>query len=110
MATKTTGIEFKQFYGDNSIWPDDAYHEDAVIMVDGVDAGDSDLYGMPDTVAVTIESGWVFLPDQNDAIALETYFKRWRKRQALRTLIVEVDAAKLDALIAAVKAAGGKVK
>lgn len=110
MATKTNGIEFKKFYDDKSVWPEGAYHDEAVIMVDGEDATDTDLSLVPDSARVVIESGWVFVPDQDDAIPLETYFKRWRKSQTLRSLVVEVDVAKLDAVIAAIKAAGGKVR
>lgn len=110
MATKTTGAEFKKFYEDDSVWPDGSFHEDTVILVDGVDAKDSDFSAISDTANVCIESGWVFLPDKDDGIALGTYFNRWRKRQSLQTILVEVDADKLDAVIAAVKAAGGKVK
>lgn len=41
--------------------------------------------------------------------SFETYFKRWKKKQATVSVIVECDVSKRDAVIAAIKAAGGKV-
>ena len=44
-----------------------------------------------------------------DLGSLESFFKKWRKKQNTATLIVECDLAKIDAMKAAVKAAGGKI-
>lgn len=108
MPVSTNGAEFKRFYGDEQFWPEKAWHEDAVIEVDGKKE-DLDLFAIPDTATVKIVEGVVFMDQGQEPITLETFFKRWRKQQNTRTLMVEVDASKLDALVAAIKAAGGKV-
>lgn len=108
MSAKTTGIEFKRFYNDPAFWPDGAYHDDDVVIVDGVEHEDLDLDKIPDNAKVVIECGVVFFPG-GEMVAFDTYFRRWKKAQTTRTIVVEVDASKLDAVVAAVKAAGGKV-
>lgn len=110
MATKTTGAEFKRFYEDPAYWPDGVWHEDVLFTVDGEPAGDSyDMSKVPDGAQVTIEGGIVMGPPHDGKEpSVETLFKRWRKAQTIKTLVVEVDVSKLDAVVAAIKAAGGK--
>lgn len=114
MAVKTSGAEFKLFYDDVRFWPQDdgkTWHDDEVITVNGVMLADGvDTEAMPDDAAVTVEGGMVFGPQwDGDEPSLEAYFKRWRKLQTTRTVLVECDASNLDAVKAAVKAAGGRV-
>lgn len=113
MTVKTTGAEFKRFYNDPKWWPDDkgaTYHDDDVITVNGVVCVD-DLSSVPDDALVTIQGGVVFSPNFKDGSepSTETYFKRWFKEQATVTLIVECGTDKVDAIKAAIKAAGGRV-
>ena len=115
MATKTTGAEIKRFYADPGYWPEDdgnTYHEDEYIEVNGAPLGDNDsINEIPDDAAVKIDGGIVF-SDQwghEKAPSFETYFKRWKKEQNTASIVVECDKSKLDALIEAIKAAGGKV-
>lgn len=113
MATKTTGAEFKRFYNDKKFWPDDGdtYHDDAVLTVDGkvqVDGVDADT--LADAAVVTIEGGFVCGPAlMGEEPSLEAYFKRWLKTQTTASFLVECDASMLDAVKAAILAAGGRV-
>lgn len=109
MTTNTNGAEFKRFYNDSTFWPDNAWHEDVGFYVDGELIGDDfDMNTVADTAKVGIDGGIVLgLPKGEPSV--ESYFKRWRKEQTLKTLVVEVDLAKLDDVLAAIKAAGGKV-
>jgi len=50
-----------------------------------------------------------FWPDGDEGPSLETYFRRWRKKQTTTFLTVECDHTKLEAVKAAIKAAGGKI-
>lgn len=121
MATKTTGAEFKRFYTDPKYWPsessqssaaDNIWHEDATIIVNGEEIGPTtDLMTMPDAADVRIEGGIVLGSrwQNDDEPSFETYFKRWRKEQSTKSFLVECDESKLEAVLAAVKAAGGKV-
>lgn len=114
MATKTSGAEIKRFYNDPEFWPEDdgdTYHDDEEIAVDGkpMDAGHG-IEDIPDSAVVTIAGGMVFSKKwDGDEPSFETYFKRWKKKQATVSVIVECDVSKRDAVIAAIKAAGGKV-
>jgi hypothetical protein len=114
MTTKTTGAEIKRFYADPAFWPEDGgdtYHDDEEVRVDGVPLDpDKGIAEIPDTAVVTIAGGIVFSPkwDGNEP-SFETYFKRWRKAQSTVSIIVECDVSKRDAVVAAIRAAGGKV-
>jgi hypothetical protein len=113
MAIKTTGAEFKRFYADTKYWPTDIniWHEDEVVTVDGREKGPSDdLADIPDSADVRIEGGIVFGPQwKENEPSFETYFKRWRKEQTTKSFLVECDEDKLEAVMAAIKAAGAKV-
>lgn len=116
MPTKTTGAEFKRFYNDESFWPNDdgaTFHDEGVITIDGVvyEYGlDPDNDPIPDDAEVIIEGGTVYGPNwDGDEPSLETYFKRWKKKQNTASFLVECDQSVLDAVKAAIKAAGGRV-
>lgn len=109
MAVKMTGAEFKKFYADNVFWPEDTWHEDAFMSVDGTEYPDGiDVDILKDTATVMLDGGFICTPDGNGP-ALDTYFKRWRKKQNSSLFTVECDNALLDAVKAAIKQAGGKV-
>lgn len=110
---KTNGAEFKRFYTDDAFWPDSdgsTWHEDELVTVDGK-CYEQDYSNVPDSAVVTIADGIVFSHkwDSESAPSFETYFKRWRKLQTTETFTVEAPKDKLDAIKAAIKAAGGKV-
>ena len=109
MAVKTTGAEFKRFYADTNFWSDQTYHEDALIYVNGEEQTDVDEDSLTDGDVVTIEGGYVIESPFGRDVSLESYFKKWLKTQSIRSFLVECDAAFLDAVKAAIKAAGGKV-
>ncbi|MDR9836893.1 MULTISPECIES: hypothetical protein [Herbaspirillum] len=111
MTAKTSGAEFKQFYNDKAFWPEDAWHEDSVILVDGKPHEDLSDNQIADSAKVVIDSGHVFFSREDSAgVSMATFFNRWRKVQNMRTLAVEVPLDKMEAVIAAIKAAGGKIK
>ena len=112
MAVKCTGAEYKRFI--ESDWGGDAYMDDYVISINGTiynqfDGGldEAEEKIQPSDKMVIIEgdvfvgSGWVR--------SLEAHFKQWRKKQTTAFLAVECPIDKLDAVKAAIIAAGGKV-
>ena len=119
MPTKTTGNELKAFYNDDEYWrktpnsgSDDVWHEDLVLVVNGTEVGDdfsiqSDLM---DGDQVTIMDGFV---TSNIAgfkeTSFESFFKAWRKKQNTAHLVVTAPKDKLEAVRAAILAAGGSV-
>lgn len=110
MAVKTTGAEFKRFYNDPEFWPEGAWHDDDLVLVDGVEQDDIDVDKIADAAKVTIQAGVVLMSESDDeGVAFDAYFRRWRKSQTTRTIVVEADASKLDAIMAAIKSAGGNV-
>lgn len=110
MAAKTTGAEFKRFYNDESYWPqsDEVYHEDELLFVNGV-AWEDDVNNIPDEAEVKVADGIVYGLGERSDISFETFFRRWLKMQKARSFLVECDVAVLDAVQAAIKAAGGRV-
>lgn len=111
MAVKTNGAEFKRFYNDTTIWPEDqgdTYHEDEVVVINGKAVDELDVSTLADTDALTLSGGVVYSPSwpRHEAPSFETYFKRWRAKQREHYVVVKVDAAKLDAVKAALSAMG----
>lgn len=110
MAVDTTGAAFKRFFADGEFWPADSWHDDTVVRIDGKLADESiDLSVVPDCAEIRIEGGYVFRTREDEGVDLILHFRRWQKKQTLRRLLVEVDASKLEGVIAAITAAGGKV-
>lgn len=107
---KTTGVEFKRFYNDSTLWPRSVWHEDEELLVNGADPGDLPYDHIPDDAEVRITGGGVFgLPD-NKKISFESFFRAWKKRETMRTLVVECPADQFEAVKAAIQAAGGVVR
>lgn len=105
---KTLGAEFKRFYHDDQAWPDGAWHDDELLLVNG-DVWTQEVTEIPDDAIVNLSGGAVYdLPNGGEP-SMELHFSRWRKRQTTTTILVECDLAKLDDVKAAVKAAGGRV-
>ncbi len=111
MAAKASGALFKKFYNDKAYWPEDSYHDDAVIKVNGVIQEDGlDEATLQDTDLVTVEGGYVVSSNQNfDGRSLETHLKRWLKEQVTVSFVVTCDKSIEQAVREAVKAAGGKI-
>jgi hypothetical protein len=113
MATKTTGAELKAFYSDTTFWPEGAYHEDDEVIIDGVHrSDDQDIMDIPDESRVVVADGIVLdLPgiDNDKSPSFEGHFKKWRKQQTTVFFTGECPRDILDAVLAAIVAAGGKV-
>jgi hypothetical protein len=112
MAMKCTGVELKRFHDDNQFWPEDAYFDDLELEVNGKVVADD--FSITDDLQpndqVRILAGWVHGIDGNLDCPFETYFRRWRRKQETAYLSVAVPRDRLDALKAAIAAAGGKVQ
>lgn len=115
MTVKCTGADFKRFYNDPAFWfksdSDDehTWWDDGCVEVNGVEKDDPGE--CLDTDTVTIHGGVVFGKVFGaKEPSLEAYFKRWKKLQDTTSLVIECPKDKLDAIRAAVKAAGGKVQ
>lgn len=109
MAVKMTGAEFKEFYSDEEFWPEDSWHEDAYMSVDGIEFPDGiDVDELSDTSVVELSGGFV-VGLKGEEPALDTYFRRWRKKQNTTTFVVKCDKSIVDAVKSAIKHAGGKV-
>jgi hypothetical protein len=113
MAIETTGAEFKRFYDDTEVWGTEndgsVYCDDEVITVNGVDHTEG-VYteDVPDDARVTLTGGYIYgLGDR--PLSFELVFKRWKKGQETASMVVECDIGLLDAVVAAVKSAGGRV-
>lgn len=93
---KTTGTLWKEFYNDEAFW-EGYYHDDTLILFDDVEVEEYEDPS-PDAV-VKIESGYVYKTDDfftSHDLSLETFFKRWKKKQTARTMVVTVDKDNFD--------------
>lgn len=110
MTTKTTGAEFWRFYNDKDYWPEGAWHDDTLILVNGKEVDDYTRENIPDDAQLVIDGGVVYLDEHGTSdTGFESFFRKWRKAQNIVFLSVEVPKDKLDAVKAAIKAARGKL-
>lgn len=114
MALKTNGAEFKRFYTDAEFWPEGRWHEEVEITIEVngttiTDHTDYDLGSVPDHAKLTLGGGCVQDEDGNEFGTLDAYFRKWRKKQNTTFLLISVPVDKLDAVTAAISAAGAKV-
>jgi hypothetical protein len=120
LTTKTHGAELKAFYNDDGYWLktpdskiDDVWHEELCLLVNDVEqVDDFSITGdLKDEDRVTIVDGLV--TSSRDDFAdrtFESFFKTWRKQQNTAYIAVTVPKDKLEAVRAAIKAAGGSIK
>jgi|SRR5690554_2512159 hypothetical protein len=118
MATKTTGLELKTFYADEQYWNPviegeqvELWHEELTLTVNGKKPdGEVAIESLADNDTVLLEYGSVLSAHPaGPTMSFETFFKTWRKKQDTAYLSITVPKGKLDAVKAAVKAAGGKI-
>lgn len=105
---KTTGALWKQFYNDEAFW-EGYYHDDTLILFDNVEVED---YEDPSPEAVVkIESGYVYKTDEDSFAAhdlqLETFFKRWKKKQSTATIVVTVNKERVDEVLETIRKISG---
>jgi hypothetical protein len=111
MVVKVIGSEWKRFYADDEAWPAGAWHEGEEITIDGnATPYDFDFSAVPDSATLTVTGGVVYLNGFGKGSSLSAHFKRWRKRQKISVLVVEVPHEATDSVRAAIAAAGGKVR
>ena len=112
MTVKMTGAEWKLFYSDEAAWPKDAYYQDEELTVDGAEWDwEIDIMSVSDDAVLRISGGVVILKEDDDNNpSLEAHFKRWRKRQNTAFLSCEAPKDRVADVVAAIIAAGGKVK
>ena len=108
MTIKMSGAEFNAFYSDPAMWPEGVYHDDQIITINGVIVDDDCTPNDNDLVSIT--GGYVTDEDGGDLGTLESYIRKWRKKQNTVVLLVECDMAKVDCVKDAVKVAGGRLK
>jgi hypothetical protein len=108
MATKTNGAEFNAFFQDDTYWPTGYYVDDLDISVNGEAAGERDVSSdIQPTDAVTIRGGDVWSDKGRLDMSFEQFFRKWKKLQDNRVLLVSCPAAKVDDVVSAIRAAGG---
>lgn len=114
MATKTSGAEIKAFYRDDAYWPDDkdgnVWHDDLLLEVNGTESDDVNIDELQSSDQVKIVDGYILSHGVYKVdCSFESYFKKWRKEQNTAFISAKVPKDKLDAVKAAIKAAGGTV-
>ena len=113
MAKKITGLEFKKFWSDKAFWPDQTYTDDVVFKVnEKVMDENADIANANDMDLITIENGFVLestMYKSCETPSLLSYFRKWQKTQTTSSFLVDCDNSLLEAVKAAVLAAGGKI-
>jgi len=101
---KTNGATWNQYYNDNAAWPTGAYHDDVIIFVDGVDGVDMDLEKLDPKSKIELHAGTFFRDVDDDVgVSLESHFKKWKKRQTIMCILVEIPIEKEKEFLEALK-------
>lgn len=108
MSIKTTGRELKAFWNDDSVWPGESHVDGVSLTVNGKDHGSEAVDVLADDDHVVLNDGY-FCDENDEGESLLTVFRRWRKKQTVRTTLVEYPEGKLEEVKAALKAVGAKV-
>jgi hypothetical protein len=109
MGLKTTGLEFKRFYGDEDFWGDH-YQDEVTLIVDGQTIeNDIDADSYADSAVVEIENGYILSESGGEGDDIESFFKRWQKTQKSASFVVTVEKAKEAELRKAIEALGGVI-
>lgn len=125
MAVKCTGAEFLRFYNDKAWWfsregktaqsdDENTVWEDACVLVNGEQIAEYEFdfdKDLKPTDTVSVSGGVVFgkVVGAKEP-SVEAYLKRWLKAQSTTSILIDCPKEKLDAILAAIKAAGGKVR
>lgn len=85
-VTKATGAEWKAFMADKEYWPEEYYHDDVLINVNGY--AEPYTSPEPETLAdddeLLVESGFVAVSADEIIAELDVYFERWKKDREQR--------------------------
>jgi len=90
---KTTGKEFKEFYGDDSYWQPHIWVDDIEVTANDVpfDVDARDVGDIDDKAVVRIHQGVVFFDQEAEKFqTLEKFFKGWRSKQNSQTFVISV--------------------
>lgn len=110
-AVKMTGADLKRFYNDDALWVDGMFQEDAEIHINGKQASDTlDADKVDNAAAVEIRGGDVMSGEGDYVCSLPELAQRWFDAQTHTIVTVKIEKSKLEALRAAVKAAGGEIQ
>lgn len=114
MTIKCTGYEWNAFYNEPEFWKEGTWWDACEITVNGLPISD-DYYpnadGVANTDVVKITNGVVFLRECDDnGPSMESYFKRWRKKQTTSIFVVEAPTEKEEYIIALIRKSGCKVR
>ena len=97
----TNGKTYKQFYNDSKFWNPQAWHEGALLLVNGRDWGDKSIDKIPDDAIVRIAGGIVCCEDLDWELAglsMDALFAAWLGDDDNKTLLVKAPVDKLDEL------------
>lgn len=125
MPVKCTGAEFLRFYNDKAWWfsvedktaanhDEGTYWEDASVFVNGEQIPEFEFdfdKDLKSTDIVSVSGGVVFGKVVGvKEPSVEAYLRRWLKAQTTTAIVVDCPKEKLDAILVAIKAAGGSVQ
>jgi hypothetical protein len=114
MSVKTNGAELKAFFDDQEYWGATGWYEETEFFINKSDEPEYEID--PNEVApsdMILMVGGIYYPSSTatteEGVSLESFFRRWRKKQNTTTLVVECSKDHEDAVKTAIKMAGGKI-
>ena len=102
----TLGSQWKAYYADNQAWPTDAYHDDTQVLINGIQDDNADLGAVADTDVLQVVAGYVYMPDGKEYPLVE-HFQKWFANQTTDFGSFSVPKHKLQAVLDAIRIAGG---
>lgn len=93
MKAELTGMAWKAFYTDRSVWVGNSYHDDGIILVNGADEYDLDIGNVEDSDVVTVIDV-IYYEEQGNNKDLASMIKAWEKNQLNVTFTVAIPKEK----------------
>lgn len=108
---QVNGATFKIFYNDPEVWKEGYYHDDGQILIDGKCSMEHEIdpAACSDGAVVEFTSISIFNEDGDHIEDMSDAFDRWMSKQTSATALFSCPKECLDAVKAAIEAAGGKI-
>lgn len=111
MTVKINGAQLKTFLDDSEYWGTKIWDDVSVSINGGEQTEDLIPENVNDTDVIEFLSGYVWNEDGGvGSTQLDTFIRKWQKQQNRVSLLVVIDATKVDEVKASLKALGGRVR
>jgi hypothetical protein len=94
-----SGADFKLFYEDKEVWADHVWHEDEIVLINGVEVGpdswSADVSALSDAAVLTISGGSIYR-EADPLDSFEGALRKWLLARSTVRVVVELPREELE--------------